>query len=71
MRDTASGLLDEAALAEELDTICSVTSANAEGALEIQALRRRHAGRMTSIDLHMVVLESITADDAHDICDRV
>lgn len=71
IRESASGLLDEAAPAEELALIREVISANASDALEAHALRTRHAGKVTFIDFHLVVPKAMTVGDAHDICDRI
>lgn len=71
IRESASGLLDEAAPAEELALIREVISANAHDALEAHALRTRHAGKVTFIDFHLVVPKAMTVGDAHDICDKI
>ncbi|WFS03033.1 cation diffusion facilitator family transporter [Rhizobium tumorigenes] len=71
IRESASGLLDEAAPPEELALIRGVISANASDALEAHALRTRHAGRVTFIDFHLVVPTAMTVGDAHTICDRI
>ena len=71
IRESASGLLDEAAPADELALIREVISANAQDALEAHALRTRHAGRVTFIDFHLVVPKAMTVGDAHDICDKI
>jgi cation diffusion facilitator family transporter len=71
IRESASGLLDEAAPAEELALIREVISANASDALEAHALRTRHAGRVTFIDFHLVVPTAMTVGHSHDICDRI
>jgi cation diffusion facilitator family transporter len=71
IRESASGLLDEAAPPEELALIRGVISANARDALEAHALRTRHAGRVTFIDFHLVVPTAMTVGEAHDICDKI
>ncbi|MET0748881.1 MAG: cation diffusion facilitator family transporter [Rhizobium sp.] len=71
IRESASGLLDEAAPPEELALIREVISANASDALEAHALRTRHAGRVTFIDFHLVVPTAMTVGDAHAICDKI
>jgi cation diffusion facilitator family transporter len=71
IKESASGLLDEAAPAEELALIREVISANASDALEAHALRTRHAGKVTFIDFHLVVPKAMTVGEAHDICDRI
>lgn len=71
IRESASGLLDEAAPPEELALIRGVISANASDALEAHALRTRHAGRVTFIDFHLVVPTAMTVGEAHAICDKI
>jgi len=71
IRESASGLLDEAAPAEEVALIKSIISQNATDAIEAHALRTRHAGVATFIDFHLVVSTEMTVGIAHDICDRV
>lgn len=71
IRESASGLLDEAAPAEEIALIKSTISQNATDAIEAHALRTRHAGVATFIDFHLVVSAEMTVGIAHGICDRV
>jgi cation diffusion facilitator family transporter len=71
MRESLSGLLDEAIPAETLLAIRSIISINAEGAIEAHDIRTRRAGAMTFIDFHLVVAGTTTVSDAHDICDRL
>jgi cation diffusion facilitator family transporter len=71
MRESVSGLMDEAVAPETLVRIREIILAEAKGAIEAHDLRTRHAGRMTFIDLHLVVGGSTTVSTAHDICDRL
>jgi cation diffusion facilitator family transporter len=71
MRESLSGLLDEAIPAETLHAIRSLISINAKGAIEAHDIRTRRAGAMTFIDFHLVVAGTTTVSDAHDICDRL
>jgi cation diffusion facilitator family transporter len=71
IKESVSGLLDEAVSDDMLKRIRDTISANATGALEVHDLRTRHAGRATFIDFHMVVPGNTTVDQAHDICDRI
>ncbi len=71
IRENTSGLLDEAVAPAELEGIRRTISAHAGGALEVHALRTRHAGRVTFIDFHLVVPGAMPTEQAHDICDRI
>ena len=71
VRDSVSGLLDEAVSKQVEQEIRSIISAEAEGALEVHDLRTRHAGRATFIEFHLVVPGAITVSAAHEICDRL
>lgn len=71
MRESVSGLMDEAIAPKTLARIREIISTKAEGAIEAHDLRSRHAGRMTFIDFHLVVDGSTTVSIAHDICDRL
>lgn len=71
LRESASGLLDEAAPAGELAAIRETISLNAENAIEAHALRTRHAGKATFIDFHLVVAGTMSVGTAHEICDRI
>lgn len=71
VRDSVSGLMDEAVSSQVEQEIRSIISAEAEGALEVHDLRTRHAGRATFIEFHLVVPGSITVSAAHEICDRI
>ncbi len=71
LRESASGLLDEAA-PEELDRrIRALVAAHAAGAIEAHDLRTRRAGRTLFLEFHLVVPGAMQVADAHDICDRV
>lgn len=71
IRESTSGLLDEAAPTEEMATIREVISLNADDIIEVHALRTRHAGKATFIDFHLVVPGTTTVEHAHQICDRL
>ncbi|WP_149538002.1 cation diffusion facilitator family transporter [Siccirubricoccus phaeus] len=71
VRESVSGLMDEAVDAELLGRIRAAVSAHAAGALEAHDLRTRHAGRLVFIQFHLVVPGGMTVDAAHDICDRI
>ena len=71
IRDSASGLLDESAPAEELTRIREVILLNTEDAIETRDLRTRHAGRTSFIEFHLVVPGSMSVERSHEICDRL
>jgi cation diffusion facilitator family transporter len=69
--ESAGGLLDEAAPAEELQRIHEVISANAGEAIEAHAIRTRYAGKATFIDFHLVVPGAMSVERSHAICDQL
>jgi cation diffusion facilitator family transporter len=71
MKESISGLMDEAVPDKVLTQIRETISNNAEGAIEAHDLRTRHAGKVTFIDFHLVVPGGMSVTDAHDICDRL
>ncbi|WP_315899550.1 cation diffusion facilitator family transporter [Roseovarius atlanticus] len=71
VRESLSGLMDEAVSDETLDTVRGIIATEAGGAVEAHDLRTRHAGQATFIDFHLVVPGDTTVFDAHEICDRV
>lgn len=71
LRDTMSGLMDEAVSAEIARRIRDVISDNADGAIEAHDIKTRIAGRVTFIEFHLVVPGRMSVKSAHDICDRL
>lgn len=71
VRESLSGLMDEAVSQETLYIVHDIISREAGGAVEAHDLRTRHAGQATFIDFHLVVPGETTVFDAHEICDRV
>jgi cation diffusion facilitator family transporter len=71
MKESLSGLMDEAMPPAMLASIKQTISAHAHGAIEAHDLRTRHAGKMTFIDFHLVVPGTMSVTAAHDICDRL
>lgn len=71
MRESMSGLMDEAVTAEVSSLIRTLISANASGAIEAHDVKTRQAGRATFIEFHLVVPGNMTVAQSHDICDRV
>lgn len=71
MRESVSGLMDEAVTAEVARRIREVIAANSEGAIEAHDVLTRIAGRMTFIEFHLVVPGTMTVAASHAICDRL
>ncbi|MDO5758598.1 MAG: cation diffusion facilitator family transporter [Rhodobacterales bacterium] len=71
MKESLSGLMDEAVSDEMLSSICKIIAAEAGGATEAHDLRTRHAGAAIFIDFHLVVPGETTVFSAHEICDRI
>ena len=71
VRESVSGLMDEAVTAEVARHIRDVISSNAEGAIEAHDVKTRMAGRVTFIEFHLVVPGSMTVAASHRICDRI
>jgi cation diffusion facilitator family transporter len=71
VKESLSGLLDEAVPDATLQLIRDVISSKAGGAVEAHDLRTRHAGKVTFIDFHLVVPGETSVADAHEVCDTV
>lgn len=71
VRDSMSGLMDEAVTGEVARHIREVISASAEGAIEAHDVKTRTAGRVTFIEFHLVVPGNMTVATSHRICDRI
>lgn len=71
VKESLSGLMDEAVPEEILASIREAISIEAAGAVEAHDLRTRHAGSATFVECHLVVPSDMTVFDAHEICDRV
>jgi cation diffusion facilitator family transporter len=71
VRDSISGLMDEAVTAEVARRIREVISNNAEGAIQAHDVKTRTAGRVTFIEFHLVVPGRMTVASSHQICDRI
>ncbi|AWN45911.1 cation-efflux pump [Methylobacterium terrae] len=71
VRDSVSGLMDQAAPAEMVTQIRRLISEHGAGALEAHDVRTRHAGQVTFIDFHLVVPGEMTVAESHAICDRL
>lgn len=71
VRESLSGLMDEAVTADVARQIRGVISANANGAIEAHDVKTRTAGRVTFIEFHLVVPGEMTVAASHQICDRI
>jgi cation diffusion facilitator family transporter len=71
MKESLSGLMDEAIPPATLAAIKKIISTQSAGAIEAHDLRTRRAGRMTFIDFHLVVAGATTVSAAHQICDNL
>ena len=71
VKESLSGLMDEAVPEATLRRIREVIASEANGAVEAHDLRTRHAGTATFVEFHLVVPSDMTVFDAHEICDRV
>ncbi len=71
VKESLSGLMDEAVPQDTLETVRRVIAQEAGGAMEAHDLRTRHAGSATFIDFHLVVPGETTVFDSHEICDRI
>src|SRR4051812_3757210 len=71
VREATGGLMDEAPSSAVVDRLKTVISSHAAGALEAHDVRVRAAGRVTFIDLHLVVPGDMRVAEAHGICDRI
>jgi cation diffusion facilitator family transporter len=71
VRESVSGLMDEAVTAEVARSIREVIAANAIGAIEAHDVKTRTAGRVTFIEFHLVVPGDMTVATSHQICNRL
>ncbi len=71
MKQSLSGLMDEAVDVDMENRICAVIRESGYGALQVHDIRARTAGRMTFIEFHLVVPGAMSVSEAHEICDRI
>ena len=71
VRESLSGLMDEAVSEEILATIRRIIASEANGAVQAHDLKIRHAGSAVFIEFHLVVPGDMIVFDAHEICDRI
>ena len=65
------GLMDKALEPEEAAAVRDMITAHSTGALDVHDLKSRRAGAVAFIDFHLVVPETMTVREAHEICDRL
>ncbi|MCW2286539.1 cation diffusion facilitator family transporter [Rhodoblastus acidophilus] len=70
-KENSGSLLDETAPEDQLVAIRKVLADHAQDAIEFHDLRTRYAGKVTFIDLHLVVPGDMTVARSHEICDRI
>lgn len=71
VRQSMSGLVDEALPAEELAAVQMRLRAEGPPVLGFHGLRTRRAGRQVFVDLHLVISRYAMVYEAHEICDRI
>lgn len=71
VKESLSGLMDEAVSAQTLNTIREVIASELDGAMQAHDLRTRYAGAVIFIDFHLVVSGDTTVFQAHEICDEI
>ena len=71
VRESVGGLMDESVPEGEMASIRDAIQAHMGEAVEVHALRARHAGRHTFVEFHLVVRSGATVDEAHALCDRL
>ncbi|MFN3420916.1 MAG: cation diffusion facilitator family transporter [Armatimonadota bacterium] len=71
LRQATAHLLDTALPEEEEALIDKVLNSHAHKFINAHRLRTRQAGRHRYIDLHLVVRDDMTVDEAHQLCDEI
>ncbi|MXV43877.1 cation diffusion facilitator family transporter [Saccharibacter sp. 17.LH.SD] len=71
MRESMSGLMDEAPSPELVDRTRALIAQNGHGALEAHDLRMRKVGALFFVEFHLVVPDTMQITEAHDICDHI
>lgn len=71
IRESLSGLMDEAAPPEILARIEAIIAEQASGAVQAHGLKTRHAGSAVFVEFHLVVPGEMTVSASHRICDRI
>ncbi|MFT8719312.1 cation diffusion facilitator family transporter [Acetobacter sp.] len=71
LKQSVSGLMDEAPDLDTLSKLNEIIAQKAIGAIEAHDIRIREVGAMTFIEFHLVVPGTMTVSVVHDICDRI
>ncbi len=71
LRRSASGLMDEAIPAEQIEAIETVLNNYRRQGLDFHALRTRQAGRQAFISLHVLVPGGWTVQHGHDLLEQI
>lgn len=71
VKESIGGLMDVTLPDDQMQMIETTIKDNMKGALEVHALRSRHAGRRTFVEFHLVVPENMSVSSAHKICNRL
>jgi cation diffusion facilitator family transporter len=71
LRETASGLLDHALPAAELERLEAVLAAHRRKEVDFHAIRTRRAGARRFVSLHVLVPGSWSVADGHAFCDQL
>jgi cation diffusion facilitator family transporter len=71
MRQAMAHLLDTALPSEEVAVIEGILHAHADQFLNAHRLRTRRAGNRRYVDLHLVVPDAMTVQEAHHLCDAI
>jgi cation diffusion facilitator family transporter len=71
VRDSASGLMDRALPAADLERVNAVLGRYTEGDVRFHALRSRRAGRRTFLSVHVLVPGAWSVQRGHDLAEQV
>jgi cation diffusion facilitator family transporter len=71
VRTSVGGLMDESLPHDEMEALQRVIRRHMDGAVEVHALRSRHAGRDVFVEFHLVVPGAMSVDDSHALCDEL
>ncbi|MDG6095314.1 cation diffusion facilitator family transporter [Acetobacter sp. AN02] len=71
LRESVSGLMDEAPGSETMTRLEHVIRESGAGALEAHDIRVRIVGSVTFVEFHLVVAADMSVSRAHEICDRI
>jgi cation diffusion facilitator family transporter len=71
VRESVGGLMDESAPPGEMEALHETLLAHMGEAIEVHALRARHAGSHTFVEFHLVLSGETTVTASHALCDRL